>query len=97
MKITTLDFLDRAREYADTPFIVTSAYRCEEHNKNVGGKPTSSHLKGFAVDISCPTSTARSKILPALIKAGFTRIGIGSNFIHVDDDISKPTNLIWTY
>ena len=46
-----LQKLDRARDVAGVPFIITSAYRCEQHNKNVGGKPNSAHLRGYAVDI----------------------------------------------
>jgi hypothetical protein len=28
---------------------------------------------------------------------GFNRIGISHNFIHVDMDMNKTQNLIWTY
>lgn len=31
------------------------------------------------------------------MEAGFTRIGIGQNFIHVDTDPDKQQNIIWTY
>ena len=30
---------------------VTSTYRCPEHNKKVGGSPTSLHTKGMAIDM----------------------------------------------
>lgn len=33
------------------PVIITSAYRTEEHNKNVGGAKSSQHLFGKAADI----------------------------------------------
>jgi len=33
----------------------------------------------------------------ALLKAGFTRIGIASSFVHVDCDPTKPAQVIWTY
>lgn len=33
------------------PIIVTSGYRCPEHNRNVGGSADSDHLHGWAVDI----------------------------------------------
>ena len=44
--------LDEAREYAQIPFTINSAWRSIEDNKRVGGKPNSSHLKGLAVDIN---------------------------------------------
>ena len=89
--------LDDARRLAKIPFIITSGYRCEKHNKEVGGKPNSAHTKGYAADIHCTTSNNRYKILHSLIKAGFNRIGIADDFIHCDNDPSLPQYVIWTY
>lgn len=91
------DDLNIAREIAQIPFIITSASRCEVHNKNSGGLRSSSHLTGHAVDIKADSSADRFKILQALITAGFTRIGIAKTFIHVDDDKSKPAQVAWLY
>jgi len=88
--------IDRARGLAKTPFVITSGYRTEAHNKEVGGSPTSSHLKGLAVDISCTNSSQREKIISALIIAGFQRVGIAKTFIHTDTDKSKSP-AIWLY
>lgn len=92
-----LDDLDLARELADVPFSITSGYRCEEHNEAVGGVPSSSHTKGYAVDIACPTSSHRYKIIASLMAMGFNRIGVSSGFIHVDCDPDKSQDVIWTY
>ena len=97
-----LSMLDNARDIAKTPFKITSGYRTKEHNvaiyKKLGKKPIeSSHLKGVACDIACSDSRARFLIINALLKAGFTRIGIANNFIHVDSDCEKSQNVIWTY
>jgi zinc D-Ala-D-Ala carboxypeptidase len=97
-----LSMLDNARDIAKTPFRITSGYRTKEHNiaiyKKLGKKPIkSSHLKGVACDIACNDSRARFLIINALLEAGFTRIGIASNFIHVDSDCEKSQNVIWTY
>ena len=89
--------LDKAREYAGIPFNITSAYRSVEHNSKVGGSPNSSHIKGLAVDISVTDSRTRFKVLEALINIGFNRIGIASNFIHVDDDNDKTKEVVWDY
>ena len=77
--------------------IITSGYRCEEHNREVGGKETSSHPKGLAADIKCDGSSYRFILVGALLKAGFKRIGIGKDFIHADIDPDKTQNLIWEY
>lgn len=89
--------LDLARELSGTPFYINSGYRTKEHNLRVGGTSISSHLKGLAVDIRCSSSQERYKILNGLIRAGFRRIGIHRNFIHVDLDTSKPQNLVFLY
>ena len=89
--------LDQARGLAGVPFVLTSAWRCYQHNLDVGGKETSSHLFGRAVDIAATTSRSRFLIVKALLDVGFTRIGIGKDFIHVDMDDTKDPEVIWLY
>jgi uncharacterized protein YcbK (DUF882 family) len=89
--------LDKARELANIPFTINSAYRNADQNARAGGKPNSSHLKGLAVDIRANDSSTRYIVLNALIRVGFNRIGVASSFIHVDDDKEKASNVIWTY
>tara|TARA_R110001632_G_scaffold112157_1_gene223151 strand:+ start:318 stop:641 length:324 start_codon:yes stop_codon:yes gene_type:complete len=94
-----LDFLvklDKAREHANIPFIINSAYRSPSHPESIKN-PTSSHIKGLAVDISAKDSRQRFLILEALIAVGFSRIGIAGTFIHVDLSVDKVQNVIWTY
>lgn len=88
--------LDKAREFAKVPFVINSAYRSPEHPESIKN-PTSSHIKGLAVDIRTTDSRTRYKVLNALIHVGFNRIGIADTFIHVDDDKDKSSNVIWTY
>lgn len=92
-----LQRLDVARGISGVPYKITSSFRTMEHNKAVGGKPRSAHLKGLAVDIEVTSSAQRFKIISGLMEAGFKRIGIGSNFIHVDNDLSLPHPVIFTY
>lgn len=97
MNADFLNKLDEAREIANIPFIINSAYRSPEHNAKIGGKPNSSHIKGLAVDISVTNSRQRFIVLNALLEVGFTRIGIADTFIHVDLDSEKSKDVIWTY
>lgn len=97
MEASVIEMLDVARDIAAFPFIINSGFRTIEHNKKVGGKSNSSHLLGWAVDLHCGGSSKRFLMLEALLDAGFTRIGIGENFIHVDCDPEKDELVIWTY
>src|SRR5690606_9463405 len=85
-----LQKLTEARELAGIPFIITSGRRCKAHNEAVGGKSQSAHTKGYAVDIKAVTSRSRWLIMRSLILAGFNRMGVADNFIHVDCDPSLP-------
>jgi hypothetical protein len=92
-----VNLLDVAREIAGIPFVITSGFRTPAYNKQVGGQEDSAHLRGLAADIRCRTSKERFAIVNAAIKAGFTRIGIGNGFVHMDCDSSLPQNVMWTY
>jgi len=96
MDLGFLAKLDEAREYAGIPFVINSSYRSPEQPESIKN-PTSSHIKGLAVDIKAKDSRTRYKVLEALIHVGFNRIGIADTFIHVDDDKQKSSNVIWTY
>lgn len=87
--------LDEARKIANIPFIINSGYRCKEHNNEIGGSPTSSHKLGLAADIKIRNVHERFKILNALLKADFKRIGIYDTFIHVDNDYNKTQEVVW--
>lgn len=96
MDKTFLAMLDSARERSGMPFVINSGYRTKEHNDALKASKTSSHLKGLAADISCKSSLQRQKIVTSLIIEGFTRLGIGKTFVHVDHDQSKP-KAVWLY
>jgi len=97
MDINFLNKLTEARKMAAIGFKITSGYRTPSHNEKVGGVPSSSHTLGHAVDIYAPTSRQKYIIINALLQAGFNRIGVAKNFIHVDNDPSKNEDVIWTY
>lgn len=97
MDVDFLNKLTAARKAAAIGFKITSGYRTPKHNEKVGGVPSSSHTKGHAVDIYAPTSRQKFIIINSLLQAGFNRIGVAKNFIHVDDDPSKAEDVLWTY
>lgn len=92
-----LAMIDKARELAGIPFVITSGCRCAKHNKAVGGVASSSHTTGHAADISASTGVQKYTIVKALMEAGFKRIGIAKSFIHVDNDPGKPSPSIFLY
>ena len=92
-----IGLLDMARMKAGIPFIVESGCRCEQHNAAEGGKQNSAHLRGYAADIKAIGSMERYKVVGAAIFAGFHRIGIGKNFVHLDCDPGLPAEVIWLY
>lgn len=47
-----VDLLARIRERLGVPLTVTSGYRCEAHNEEVGGVSNSYHTQGVAADIT---------------------------------------------
>jgi len=89
--------LDLLRELVGAPLIITSGFRCERHNKAVGGAPNSAHLRGKAADIACTDNLFRYKILKHAFYIGFPRIGIGKDYIHLDVDRSLPHPRVWVY
>jgi zinc D-Ala-D-Ala carboxypeptidase len=102
MNVHFINSLEYAREDAGIPFVITSGYRTREYNDKLRalGYETSrksAHIKGLAADIATKNSEERYIILCALINEGFTRIGIGPDFIHVDCDESKADGVVWLY
>jgi uncharacterized protein YcbK (DUF882 family) len=89
--------LQIARDYFGEPMVFTSGYRCLKLNKAVGGVANSAHTTGSAVDIEFHSEAHAKKLIEALIKAGFKRIGLGWSFIHVDIDLTKPNPACWLY
>ena len=106
MNYTFLEKLDQARGLAGIPFKITSGYRTEAYQDDLtrrgyktAKKGTSPHLKGLAADISVKDSRQRYIVINSLLLAGFTRLGIGDNFIHVDLSTYEGhrQNVIWKY
>jgi uncharacterized protein YcbK (DUF882 family) len=97
MDMDFLMMLDDARHKAGVSFRISSGVRCSAHNRASGGKKDSAHLDGLAVDIVCSDSRTRGYMIGALYEAGFNRIGIHPDFLHVDDDPAKDADVVWLY
>lgn len=97
MQQKQISMLVEARKLSRTGFVITSAVRCEAHNKKVGGEPNSAHTRGFACDIVAENSAARFQVMRALVMVGFRRIGIYSGFLHCDTDPTLPADVMWRF
>lgn len=85
--------LDRVREYAGIPIMVTSDVRPEDTD--------SSHQDGWAVDIADNldgenvSSRWRYLVLRALFREEIRRIGIYDRHIHIDMDPERDAEVVW--
>lgn len=93
-----MNMLEFARIKAGVPFVITSWYRCEKHEESIKN-PTSSHIKGKAVDIAFRDNIHKFKILKALLDVGFERVGINDKlkFLHCDIDLDKTRPTLFSY
>ena len=81
VKALVSEVLDPVREKLGMPIVVNSGYRCEKHNKDVGGVKNSQHLKGEAADVTC-SDLKRLKAL--IIENGqFDQLITYPTFLHV--------------
>ena len=92
-----LSLLDATRTRAKVSMRVTSGPRCAAYCESRGWSTTSEHTLGTAADIYCRGSMKRKSIIQAALEAGFTRIGIGKDFIHLGYSETHTQNIIWLY
>lgn len=90
--ITTFEVRDAVKALVDTvlqplrdawgkPLHINSGYRCPELNREVGGVPTSQHVKGEAADVACdkPVELAR---LAASMHLPYDQMILYPTFVH---------------
>jgi len=78
-----IDYLQKFRNHFGKPLTINSAYRCQTHNKKIGGSTNSNHTKGKAADIVVKDI----KPLEVAIYAesiGIKGIGLYDSFVHID-------------
>ncbi|MGD9818456.1 MAG: YcbK family protein [Desulfomonilaceae bacterium] len=78
--------LQELRDRLKSPIHITSGFRCNTHNRNVGGAPNSYHTLGMAADIITPGMTPLQlyEMVNEIDLFRMGGIGIYKNFIHVD-------------
>ena len=84
--------LECVRIHYGKPMRINSGIRCLSHNRKIGSRDTSSHIKGLAVDIGCTQMADRYELMYFFVK-NFKRIGIHKEFIHVDIDVNKRNGI----
>ena len=98
---TFLKMLQQVQKKTGYPIFdwINSGARSAYWNSRVGGVRSSAHLIPTckAADIGFRNRTIRDNIVKAAREVGFKRIGIGSNFIHLDNDSTKKQYVAWGY
>jgi uncharacterized protein YcbK (DUF882 family) len=98
-----IEMLDETREIYGKSIKINSGYRSKEYQQelakryNTGVAKNSPHTEGIAADIHVANSKDRWLLINSLLLAGFTRIGIASNFVHADISKSRSDLVIWHY
>ena len=95
--------LTKIRKHYNQPVIINSGYRCEAHNKSVGGSANSQHFKGSAVDFIVKNTPTESVWEYVLEKWGDSPLGLAikrnknniyAGFVHIDTRGKKAR---WEY
>lgn len=87
----SLKLLQELRDLVGKPMIVNSAYRCQDHNRAVGGAFNSQHLMGTAFDISMSNfkmsliNIDKEDFIDMAREIGFTWIKDYGRFVHIDN------------
>lgn len=61
LKLLSTNVLQKVRDNFGLSIHLSSAFRCKELNKSIGGVPTSQHCKGEAADIDMDNTTITNR------------------------------------
>lgn len=61
---------DVVREYLGGPMFISSGFRSPKLNAAIGGSRTSSHMRGEAMDFTCPSYGDAKEVFVALSNSG---------------------------
>ena len=88
-----VDYLQKIRTHFGKAVNVNSAYRCDTHNKKVGGGSNSYHKKGQAADIKvsgiAPAEVAKYAESIGILGIGLYETDADGYFVHVDTRTKK--------
>ena len=88
-----VEYLQKIRDHFGKPIIISSGYRCERHNRSVGGATASKHKAGMAADIMI-AGVAPSEVAKYAESIGVKGIGLYETakdgyFVHIDTRVAK--------
>lgn len=88
-----VEYLQKIRDHFGKPIIISSGYRCERHNRSVGGATASKHKAGMAADIMI-AGVSPSEVAKYAESIGVKGIGLYETakdgyFVHIDTRASK--------
>ena len=83
-----VEYLQKIRDYFGKSVTINSAYRCDKHNKSIGGASQSKHKYGQAADIKV-SGVKPLKVAQYAEFIGVKGIGQYSNFVHIDTRTNK--------
>lgn len=85
--LNTARCMERVRTLFHRPVIISSWYRCPDLNYKLKSAQTSQHLKGEAVDFSCPAAGNPATICKLIISwpelISFDQLILEHNWIHI--------------
>lgn len=91
-----VDILQKIRDHFAKPVHIVSGYRCEKHNKAVGGATKSRHLYGMAADIKvegvAPLEVAKYAESIGVKGIGLYETSNDGYFVHID---IRDTKAFW--
>ena len=89
MDSETLTIADECREFVGSPITPSSACRCPDYNKKVGGSKNSQHVLARAMDLPVKDPKALYDYLcdKYTDKYGF---GVYDTFVHIDTRTNGP-------
>lgn len=88
-----VEYLQKIRDHFGKSVIISSGYRCEKHNRSVGGATASKHKQGMAADIMVtdikPAEVAKYAESIGILGIGLYETNKDGFFVHIDTRTSK--------